>query len=100
MPHLQAGMPHLHAGVPQGASKGLGSRGLISPEALQALATQPAVMSCNGHIKVSQGKVYFRYGGFWHVYYRLHRFLQTVKMVQVRAGIPLSSIIPICQSQE
>ncbi|CAI5991523.1 unnamed protein product [Closterium sp. NIES-65] len=65
-----------------GIESGLGHTGFVTPEALYRLARQPSVMSCSGHVKVINGKVFFRYGGFWHVYYRLNRFLQTVKMIQ------------------
>ncbi|CAI5460282.1 unnamed protein product [Closterium sp. Yama58-4] len=65
-----------------GIESGLGHKGFVTPEALYRLARQPSVMSCSGHVKVINGKVFFRYGGFWHVYYRLNRFLQTVKMIQ------------------
>ncbi|CAI7783910.1 unnamed protein product, partial [Closterium sp. NIES-54] len=63
-------------------STGLGHRGFVTPEALEFISISPNLMSCSGHIKVINGKVYFRYGGFWNRYYRLGRFLQTVKMLQ------------------
>ncbi|CAI5460279.1 unnamed protein product [Closterium sp. Yama58-4] len=65
-----------------GIESGLGHTGFVTPEALYRLARQPSIMSCCGHVKVINGKVFFRYEGFWHVYYRLNRFLQTVKMIQ------------------
>ena len=49
----------------------------------------PQIMSCAGHVKVIDRTVYFRYGGFWYIYYRLDRFLQTVKMIQVTMRVCL-----------
>ncbi|GJP82327.1 hypothetical protein CLOP_g12578 [Closterium sp. NIES-67] len=63
-------------------STGLGHRGFVTPEALKFISVSPNLMSCSGHVKVIDGKVYFRYGGFWNRYYRLGRFLQTIKMLQ------------------
>jgi len=75
---------HLSFLVHQGATKGLGSQGIISPKHCRASAKQPAVMRQRAHSRW-RGEVYFRYGGFWH------RLLpactdssQTVKMVRVR----------------
>ena len=70
----------------QGVQSGLGRRGFITKEALQSMASKPGSMSCAGHVKVIDRTVYFRYGGFWQTYYRLDRFLQTVKMIQVTCG--------------
>lgn len=66
----------------KGAKSGLGATGMVTPESLKSVGMLPQFMSCCGHVKIVNGKVYFRYGGFYHVYYRLHRFLQSVKMIQ------------------
>ncbi|GJP74137.1 hypothetical protein CLOP_g4766 [Closterium sp. NIES-67] len=39
-------------------------------------------MSCSGHIRIIDGKVFFRYGGFHYQWDRLHRFVQSVKLIQ------------------
>lgn len=39
-------------------------------------------MSCAGHVRIVDGKVYFRYGGFISTWYRLRRFNQSIKMLQ------------------
>ena len=70
----------------QGIKSGLGKRGFITKEALKRMASLPEIMSCSGHVKVIDRTVYFRYGGFWHLNLRLHRFIQTVKMIQVTRG--------------
>ncbi|CAI5461572.1 unnamed protein product [Closterium sp. Yama58-4] len=62
-------------------TSGVGRMGLVSTEALTRMGKTPAIMSCAGHVKVINGKVFFRYGGFFREYYRLNRFLQTVKMI-------------------
>lgn len=40
-------------------------------------------MECAGHIRITGGVVYFRYGGFMYAWHRLLRFVQTVKMIKV-----------------
>ncbi|CAI7783099.1 unnamed protein product [Closterium sp. NIES-53] len=62
-------------------TSGVGKMGMVTPEALARMSKTPAIMSCAGHVKVINGKVLFRYGGFFREYYRLNRFLQTVKMI-------------------
>ncbi|CAI5500448.1 unnamed protein product [Closterium sp. Naga37s-1] len=62
-------------------TSGVGRTGMVTPEALARMSKTPAIMSCAGHVKVINGKVFFRYGGFFREYYRLNRFLQTVKMI-------------------
>ncbi|CAI5480095.1 unnamed protein product [Closterium sp. Yama58-4] len=62
-------------------TSGVGRTGMVTPEVLARMARTPAIMSCAGHVKVINGKVFFRYGGFFREYYRLNRFLQTVKMI-------------------
>ncbi|CAI5473088.1 unnamed protein product [Closterium sp. Yama58-4] len=39
-------------------------------------------MSCSGHIRIIDGQVFFRYGGFHYQWDRLHRFVQSVKLIQ------------------
>ena len=39
-------------------------------------------MSCGAHIRITAGKVYFRYGNSISFWYRLLRHIQTVKMLQ------------------
>ncbi|CAI5496310.1 unnamed protein product [Closterium sp. Naga37s-1] len=62
-------------------TSGVGKTGMVTPEALARMSKTPAIMSCAGHVKVINGRVLFRYGGFFREYYRLNRFLQTVKMI-------------------
>ena len=40
------------------------------------------IMDACAHVRVVDGTVYFRYGGFMYHWFRLRRLLQTVKMVQ------------------
>ncbi|GJP39308.1 hypothetical protein CLOM_g23692 [Closterium sp. NIES-68] len=57
-------------------------RGIISHAMLQHVASEPGFMSCSGHIRIIDGKVFFRYGGFHYQWDRLHRFVQSVKLIQ------------------
>lgn len=66
----------------KGAAAGLGSTGMITPDALRHVGRLWLFMACCGHVKVVDGRVYFRYGGFYTVWYRLLRFTQSVKMIQ------------------
>ena len=45
-------------------------------------------MSCCGHVRIVDGLVYFRYGGFFGEWYRLLRFVQSV--IAVRVSHPTS----------
>ena len=46
-------------------------------------------MSCCGHIRIVDGLVYFRYGGFFVHWYRLLRFVQAVKAIKVGRHLPV-----------
>ncbi|CAI5521708.1 unnamed protein product [Closterium sp. Naga37s-1] len=65
-----------------GAAEEEGPRGIISQAMLQYVASEPGFMSCSGHIRIIDGQVYFRYGGFHYQWDRLHRFVQSVKLIQ------------------
>ncbi|CAI5947383.1 unnamed protein product [Closterium sp. NIES-64] len=85
-----------------GAAEEEGPRGIISQAMLQYVASEPGAsdhiriidgqvyfrhafqdfMSCSGHIRIIDGQVYFRYGGFHYQWDRLHRFVQSVKLIQ------------------
>ncbi|CAI7827039.1 unnamed protein product [Closterium sp. NIES-54] len=56
-------------------------RGIISHAMLQYVASEPGFMSCSGHIRIVDGQVFFRYGGFHYQWDRLHRFVQSVKLI-------------------
>lgn len=52
----------------------------------------PQIMDACAHVRVVNGKVYFRYGGFMFHWFRLRRLLQTVKMIQAsqaQYGVPM-----------
>ncbi|CAI7916730.1 unnamed protein product [Closterium sp. NIES-53] len=40
------------------------------------------ILSCSGHIRIVRGKVFFRLGAFQFDWYRMRRFVFTVKMIQ------------------
>ncbi|CAI5967269.1 unnamed protein product [Closterium sp. NIES-64] len=42
----------------------------------------PGILSCSGHIRIVRGKVFFRLGAFQFDWYRMRRFVLTVKMIQ------------------
>eukprot|EP00850_Spirogloea_muscicola_P024916 SM001763S03264 [mRNA] locus=s1763:217:1961:- [translate_table: standard] len=63
----------------------MGSTGMVHKETLHRMGAYPQFMSCCGHVRIVDGKVYFRYGGFISVWYRLRRFNQSIKMLQVCA---------------
>eukprot|EP00850_Spirogloea_muscicola_P022977 SM000321S12210 [mRNA] locus=s321:93330:96812:- [translate_table: standard] len=60
----------------------MGSTGMVHKETLHRMGAYPQFMSCCGHVRIVDGKVYFRYGGFISVWYRLRRFNQSIKMLQ------------------
>eukprot|EP00897_Mesotaenium_endlicherianum_P007967 jgi/Mesen1/7199/ME000371S06283 len=66
----------------KGVKSGLGKNGMITPAALGHVARLSPFMSCCGHLKIVDGVVYFRYGGFFVTWYRVLRFVQTVRMIQ------------------
>ncbi|CAI7823612.1 unnamed protein product [Closterium sp. NIES-54] len=41
-----------------------------------------SILSCSGHIRIVRGKVFFRLGAFQFDWYRMRRFVFTVKMIQ------------------
>ncbi|CAI5982320.1 unnamed protein product [Closterium sp. NIES-65] len=65
------------------STNGMGQRGMVSPSLLRSIAMRPRFMSCAGHVRVVEGGVYFRLGGFIDNAYRLRRFLQMVKTIQL-----------------
>ncbi|CAI5536776.1 unnamed protein product [Closterium sp. Naga37s-1] len=65
------------------SSNGMGQSGMVSPSLLRSIAMRPRFMSCAGHVRVVEGGVYFRLGGFLDNAYRLRRFLQMVKTIQL-----------------
>eukprot|EP00271_Cylindrocystis_brebissonii_P007456 TRINITY_DN21005_c0_g1_i1.p1 TRINITY_DN21005_c0_g1~~TRINITY_DN21005_c0_g1_i1.p1 ORF type:complete len:633 (+),score=80.04 TRINITY_DN21005_c0_g1_i1:272-2170(+) len=64
------------------SKKKAGDTGTILPETRRHLARTFVIMSCCGQIRVVDGTVYFRYGGFYNIDYRLFRLLQTVRLIQ------------------
>ncbi|CAI5457936.1 unnamed protein product [Closterium sp. Yama58-4] len=75
------------------SSNGMGQSGMVSPSLLRSIAMRPRFMSCAGHVRVVEGGVYFRLGGFIDNAYRLRRFLQMVKTIQLAVTrFELSSI--------
>ncbi|CAI5467569.1 unnamed protein product [Closterium sp. Yama58-4] len=40
------------------------------------------VLSCAGHVRIVRGKIFFRFGNFEFDWYRLRRFVFSVKMIQ------------------
>eukprot|EP00271_Cylindrocystis_brebissonii_P017882 TRINITY_DN4858_c0_g2_i1.p1 TRINITY_DN4858_c0_g2~~TRINITY_DN4858_c0_g2_i1.p1 ORF type:complete len:543 (-),score=68.91 TRINITY_DN4858_c0_g2_i1:277-1905(-) len=73
--------------APFSALEGTGANGeeagdSILPETIRHLSRTFVVMSCCGHIRIVNSVVYYRFGGFYHVSYRLLRFLQSMKLIQ------------------
>ncbi|CAI5468725.1 unnamed protein product [Closterium sp. Yama58-4] len=68
-------------GIP-GVTAGMGTRGMISAEILHQMGTMANILSCSGHIRIVRGKVFFRLGAFQFDWYRMRRFVFTVKMIQ------------------
>ncbi|CAI5979522.1 unnamed protein product [Closterium sp. NIES-64] len=68
-------------GIP-GVTAGMGARGMISAEILHQMGTMANILSCSGHIRIVRGKVFFRLGAFQFDWYRMRRFVLTVKMIQ------------------
>ncbi|CAI5467568.1 unnamed protein product [Closterium sp. Yama58-4] len=68
-------------GIP-GVTAGMGARGMISAEILHQMGTMANILSCSGHIRIVRGKVFFRLGAFQFDWYRMRRFVFTVKMIQ------------------
>eukprot|EP00271_Cylindrocystis_brebissonii_P014606 TRINITY_DN3600_c0_g1_i1.p1 TRINITY_DN3600_c0_g1~~TRINITY_DN3600_c0_g1_i1.p1 ORF type:complete len:524 (-),score=75.32 TRINITY_DN3600_c0_g1_i1:624-2195(-) len=65
-----------------GISSGMGSDGMVNNAMLHAMGEKAQFVSCAGHIRIVGGKVYFRYGAFVTIWYRLRRFNQCIKMLQ------------------
>lgn len=65
-----------------GEKSGMGSSGMIGPRMLHIMGEKPEFMVCAGHIRIVEGKVYFRYGGFVNEEQRLSRFHQSIKLLQ------------------
>ena len=67
----------------QGVARGYGKRGMINDYMLKHVSLLWMFMSCCGHVRIIKGKIYYRYGGFYTVWYRLIRFNQSLKMMEV-----------------
>ncbi|GJP39429.1 hypothetical protein CLOM_g23802 [Closterium sp. NIES-68] len=67
--------------IPQ-IREGMGAGGMVAPSLIKTISQRPRFMSCAGHVRVVDGSVYFRLGGFITVPYRVRRFLQTVATIQ------------------
>ncbi|CAI6002696.1 unnamed protein product [Closterium sp. NIES-64] len=61
---------------------GMGAAGMVAPSLVKTISQRARFMSCAGHVRVVDGSVYFRLGGFITVPYRVRRFLQTVQTIQ------------------
>ncbi|CAI7897335.1 unnamed protein product, partial [Closterium sp. NIES-53] len=61
---------------------GMGAAGMVAPSLIKTISQRPRFLSCAGHVRVVDGSVYFRLGGFITVPYRVRRFLQAVQMIQ------------------
>ncbi|CAI5499211.1 unnamed protein product [Closterium sp. Naga37s-1] len=68
-------------GIP-GVTAGMGARGMINPAMLQEMGTMTNVLSCAGHVRIVRGKIFFRFGNFEFDWYRLRRFVFSIKMIQ------------------
>ncbi|GJP57328.1 hypothetical protein CLOM_g16351 [Closterium sp. NIES-68] len=68
-------------GIP-GVAEGMGARGMISAEILHQMGTMANILSCSGHIRIVRGKIFFRLGAFQFDWYRMRRFVFTVKMIK------------------
>ncbi|CAI7819816.1 unnamed protein product [Closterium sp. NIES-53] len=68
-------------GIP-GVTAGMGARGMINPAMLQQMGTMANVLSCAGHVRIVRGKIFFRFGNFEFDWYRLRRFVFSVKLIQ------------------
>ena len=70
----------------------------LNPRHLSPLISPPQFMSCCGHVRIVDGLVYFRYGGFFVKWYRILRFVQSIKAIKVGwqclLGMP-----PVAQTQ-
>ncbi|CAI5482701.1 unnamed protein product [Closterium sp. Yama58-4] len=60
----------------------MGAAGMVAPSLIKTISQRTRFMSCAGHVRVVDGSVYFRLGGFITVPYRVRRFLQTVQIIQ------------------
>lgn len=56
--------------------------GMIRAETFRHVSRLWLFMACCGHVKIIKGVMYYRYGGFYPVWYRLLRFMQSLKMIQ------------------
>eukprot|EP00270_Netrium_digitus_P015793 TRINITY_DN5588_c0_g1_i1.p1 TRINITY_DN5588_c0_g1~~TRINITY_DN5588_c0_g1_i1.p1 ORF type:complete len:521 (-),score=96.89 TRINITY_DN5588_c0_g1_i1:94-1656(-) len=66
----------------KGVKSGLGTTGMVTPNSLRHVGRLWLFMACCGHVKLIKGKLFYRYGGFYTVWYRLLRFLQSLQMIQ------------------
>ncbi|GJP66435.1 hypothetical protein CLOP_g23369 [Closterium sp. NIES-67] len=68
-------------GIP-GVKKGMGARGMISPRILHRMGRMANVLSCSGHVRIVNGKIFFRFGGFEFHWYRMRRFVFSILMIK------------------
>ncbi|CAI5978503.1 unnamed protein product [Closterium sp. NIES-64] len=68
-------------GIP-GITEGMGARGMISPKLLGQMATMSSVLSCSGHVRIVKGEIFFRFGGFEFDWYRMRRFVFSIRMIE------------------
>ncbi|CAI5487263.1 unnamed protein product [Closterium sp. Naga37s-1] len=68
-------------GIP-GVKKGMGARGMISPRLLNRMGRMASVLSCSGHVRIVNGEIFFRLGGFEFFWYRMRRFVFSILMIK------------------
>lgn len=62
--------------------------GGIRVDTLKYLSQLWMYMACCGHVRIINGTLYYRFGGFYTVWYRQLRFFQSLKLIQVRVQGP------------
>eukprot|EP00271_Cylindrocystis_brebissonii_P023139 TRINITY_DN93_c0_g3_i1.p1 TRINITY_DN93_c0_g3~~TRINITY_DN93_c0_g3_i1.p1 ORF type:complete len:530 (-),score=85.58 TRINITY_DN93_c0_g3_i1:629-2218(-) len=65
-----------------GETWGMGSKGMVGARMLHIMGQKSDTMACAGHIRILNGTVYFRYGGFVGDHRHLFRFHQSIKLLQ------------------
>ncbi|CAI6000984.1 unnamed protein product [Closterium sp. NIES-64] len=68
-------------GIP-GVKQGMGAGGMISPRLLNRMGRMASVLSCAGHVRIVNGEIFFRLGGFDFFWYRMRRFVFSILMIK------------------
>ncbi|GJP29180.1 hypothetical protein CLOM_g18152 [Closterium sp. NIES-68] len=68
-------------GIP-GVKRGMGAGGMISPKILHRMGRMANVLSCAGHVRIVNGEIFFRFGGFEFDWYRMRRFVFSIRMIK------------------